>query len=95
MNEVESKSRLFRLGVQTDELNMFTEERQKEIVDNFNALLFDAVQDPRKATRARLRDKGASLLELTMHLSAALTDAKKTINILVIEKEQNSESFEL
>jgi hypothetical protein len=95
MNEVESKSRLFRLGVQTDELNMFTEERQKEIVDNFNALLFDAVQDPRKATRARLRDKGASLLELTMHLSAALIDAKKTINILVIEKEQNSESFEL
>ena len=75
---------------------IYTEERQKEIVSNFQQLLMDADNFPReknpddyKPFWIGLRGDGASLLGLTLHLTQSLTTAKRVIEELIAEKKQS------
>ena len=78
-------------------MNLYTDERQQEIVNKFRNLLMEADNFPRENKPddyrmfwTGLRGEGASLLGLTLHLSESLTNAKKVIDQLVKEKETSS-----
>ena len=74
---------------------IYTDERQKKIVDDFRKLLMDADNFPRdknpddfKPFWYRLRGEGASLLGLTLHLTQSLITARRVIEELVAEKKR-------
>ena len=78
-------------------MNLYTDERQQEIVNKFRNLLMEADNFPRENKPddyrmfwTGLRGEGASLLGLTMHLTESLSNAKKVIDQLVAEKEKSS-----
>ena len=83
-------------------MNLYTDERQKDIVNKFRNLLMDADNFPRgknpndyRMFWTGLRGEGSSLLGLTMHLSESLTNAKKVIDQLVAEKEHSSKKDDI
>jgi len=72
-------------------MNLYTEERQQEIVNKFRALLLEADNFPREKNPddyrmfwTGLRGDGASMLGLTLHLIESLTNAKSKIDQLSV-----------
>jgi hypothetical protein len=72
-------------------MNLYTEERQQEIVNKFRALLLEADNFPREKNPddyrmfwTGLRGDGASMLGLTLHLIESLTNAKTKIDQLSV-----------
>lgn len=83
-------------------MNLYTDERQQEIVNKFRNLLMEADNFPRENKPddyrmfwTGLRGEGASLLGLTMHLTESLSNAKKVIDQLVAEKEKSSKKDDI
>ena len=74
--------------------NLYSAERQQEIVNKFRNLLMEADNFPREKNPddyrmfwTGLRGEGASILGLTMHLPESLANAKQVIEPLEEEKE--------
>lgn len=72
-------------------MNLYTEERQQDIVNKFRALLLEADNFPREKNPddyrmfwTGLRGDGASMLGLTLHLIESLTNAKTKIDQLSV-----------
>ena len=83
-------------------MNLYTDERQQEIVNKFRNLLMEADNFPRENKPddyrmfwTGLRGEGSSLLGLTLHLSESLANAKKVIDKLTAEKEQSSKKDDI
>ena len=82
--------------------NLYSAERQQEIVNKFRNLLMEADNFPREKNPddyrmfwTGLRGEGASLLGLTMHLTESLANAKQVIDQLVEEKEKSSKKDDI
>jgi len=72
-------------------MNLYTEERQQDIVNKFRALIMEADNFPREKNPddyrmfwTGLRGDGASMLGLTLHLIESLTNAKSKIDQLSV-----------
>jgi len=75
----------------TNSMNLYTEERQQDIVNKFRALIMEADNFPREKNPddyrmfwTGLRGDGASMLGLTLHLIESLTNAKTKIDQLSV-----------
>ena len=82
--------------------NLYSAERQQEIVNKFRNLLMEADNFPREKNPndfrmfwTGLRGEGSSMLGLTMHLTESLANAKLVIDQLVEEKEQSSKKDDI
>ena len=82
--------------------NLYSDERQQEIVNKFRNLLMEADNFPREKNPNDFRmfwtgllGEGSSILGLTLHLSESLTNAKKVIDQLVAEKEHSSKKDDI
>jgi len=89
-------------GAITMRENLYSAERQQEIVNKFRNLLMEADNFPREKNPddyrmfwTGLRGEGASILGLTMHLTESLANAKQVIDQLVEEKEKSSKKDDI
>ena len=83
-------------------MNLYTDERQQEILNKFIIFLMVAYNFQRQNKPhdyrmfwTGLRGEGSSLLGLTLHLSESLANAKKVIDQLTAEKEQSSKKDDI